>query len=71
MLNFLEAALLTLLVKLLCGHPELNRERASAEGGRLIEGLDCPLSTVDVFVEDEVLAVSSRGIEIFALAKLN
>ena len=32
LLHFLEAALLTFLMKFLSGHPELNGKRASAEG---------------------------------------
>jgi len=71
LLNFLEAALLTLLVQFLGGHPELDGEGASAEGRRLIEGLDGPLGEVDVLVENEVLAVGSLGVEILALAKLD
>ena len=31
LLNFVEAALLTLLMQLLCGHPELHRESAGAK----------------------------------------
>ena len=65
------AALLTLLMQLLSGHPELDGEGTSTEGRGLIKFLDSPLSTVDVFVEDEVLAVGGIWIEVFALTELD
>lgn len=71
LLDFLETALLAFLMELISGHPELDREGAGAEGGGLVEALDSLLSAVDIFIEDEVLAVSSAWVEVFALAKLN
>ena len=65
------AALLALLVQLLGGHPELDGEWASTEGCRLIEALDSSLGAVDFLVQNEVLAVCSIWVEIFALTKLD
>lgn len=71
LLNLVETALFTLLVQLLGGHPELHREGASTEWGRLVEPLDRALSTLDVLVEHEVLPVRGLWIEIFALSKFD
>lgn len=71
LLDFLEAALLTLLVQLVSGHPELDGEGASTEGCRLVELLDGTLGAVDVLVEDEILTVGRVGVKVFALAQFN
>lgn len=71
LLNLVEAALLTLLVQLLGGHPELDGEGAGAERCRLIEALNGTLGTFDVSVEDEILSVGCVGIKIFSLTQFN
>ena len=71
LLNLLEAALLTLLVKFLGRHPELNGERARAKWSRLVESLDGSLGAVDVLVKDEVLTVGSSGVEVLALTEFD
>ena len=71
LLNLLEATLLTLLVQLLSGHPELDGERTGTEGSRLIETLDGALGTVDVLVEDKVLTVGSVRVEELALSQFD
>lgn len=71
LLHFLEAALLTLLMELLSGHPELDAQGTSTEGGRLIEALNGLLRAVDVFIENEVLTVRGIWVEVFALTQLN
>ena len=71
LLNFLEAALLTLLMELLSGHPELDGQRSRTKWGRLVEKLDCTLGAVDILVEDEVLTVCRLWIKVFTLAELN
>ena len=71
LLNLVEAALLTLLVQLLSGHPELDGEGAGAERCRLIEALNGTLGRFDVSVEDEILSVGCVGIKIFSLTQFN
>ena len=71
LLNLVEAALLTLLVQLLGGHPELDGEGAGAERCRLIEALNSTLGRFDVSVEDEILSVGCVGIKIFSLTQFN
>ena len=71
LLNLVEAALLTLLVQLLGGHPELDGEGAGAERCRLIEALNGTLGTFDVSVEDEILSIGCVGIKIFSLTQFN
>lgn len=71
LLNLVEAALLTLLMQLLGGHPELDGEGAGAERCRLIEALNGTLGTFDVSVEDEILSVGCVGIKIFSLTQFN
>ena len=71
LLNLVEAALLTLLMQLLGGHPELDGEGAGAERCRLIEALNGTLGTFDVSVEDEILSVGCIGIKIFSLTQFN
>ena len=71
LLNLVEAALLTLLVQLLGGHPELDGECAGAERCRLIKALNGTLGRFDVSVEDEILSVGCVGIKIFSLTQFN
>jgi len=71
LLDFVEGALLTFLVKLLSGHPELDGESAGTEGSRLVEALNGLLGAVNVSVQDEVLSVGSTWVEIFALSQLD
>lgn len=71
LLNLVEAALLTLLVQLLGGHPELDGEGAGAERCRLIKALNGTLGRFDVSVEDEILSVGCVGIKIFSLTQFN
>lgn len=71
LLHFLEAALLTLLMELLSGHPELDAQGTSTEGGRLVEALNGLLCAVDVFIENEVVTVRGIWVEVFALTQLN
>ena len=71
LLDLLEAALLTLLVKFLGRHPELDGERARAKWSRLVESLDGSLGAVDVLVKDEVLTVGSSGVEVLTLTEFD
>ena len=71
LLHFLEAALLTLLMQLLSGHPELDAQGTGTEGGRLVEALNGLLGAVDVFIENEVLTVGGTWVEVFALTQFN
>ncbi len=71
LLNLLEAALLALLVQLLCRHPELNAESAGTEGRGLIKALNGLLGAVDVFVKDKVLSVGGVWVKVFALSQFD
>jgi hypothetical protein len=71
LLDFLEAALLTLLVQLVGGHPELYGEGAGAEGSGLVEALNGFLGAVDIAVENEVLTVGRVGVKVLALSELD
>lgn len=63
--------LLSLLLELLCGHPELYGQGASAERSRLVEGLNGALCVLDILVKNEVLLIGGRRVIVLTLAQLN
>lgn len=71
LLNLIEATLFTLLLKLLCRHPELDGKGSATKRCRLIESLDCALSMFNVLIEHEVFLVSSLRVKILSLAKFD
>ena len=71
LLNLLETPLLSFGVKLRWALPELNRKGSCTERCGLIKLLNCGLSTIDILIEDEVLSVSCRRVEVLSLSKLD
>ena len=51
--------------------PELNRKGSCTERCGLIKLLNCGLGTIDVLIENEVLSVSSRGVEVLSLSQFD
>ena len=71
LLDLLETPLLSFGVELRWALPELNRKGSCTERCGLIKLLNCSLGTIDVLIEDEVLSVSSRGVEVLSLSQLD
>ena len=69
--HFVVATLLTFLMQLLSGHPELNGEGTGTEWAGLVETLDSFLRALNFLVKNEVLVVGGLGVEVFTLAQFN
>ena len=51
--------------------PELNRKGSCSKWCGLVKFLNCSFRSLDVLVEDEVLSVGCRWVEIFTLSQLD